>query len=104
LLASDRMNMLVRALGEQFDLVLLDSAPVLVISDTRALARFVDATVVVARWNSTTRLQVGTALRQIADAGGNIAGVVLSMVDLRRYARHGESGLSLRNLRLYLAK
>lgn len=104
LLASDKMSTLVRALGDQFDLVLLDSAPVLVISDTRALARFVDTTVVVARWNTTTRLQVGTALRQIADTGGNIAGVLLSMVDLRRYARQGESGLNLRNLRLYLAK
>ena len=104
LFASEGMNRLIRTLGEQFDLVLLDSAPVLLISDTRALARLVDETVFVARWNATKRLQVGMAIRQLADAGGNIAGVLLSMVDVRRYARQGGGGLNRRALRLYLAK
>jgi len=104
LFASQAMNNLIDALADQFDLVLLDSAPVLLISDTRALARLADATVFVARWGVTRRQQVSAALRQIADAGGRVAGVLLSIVDMGQYARWAEGSARPRDLRLYLVK
>jgi polysaccharide biosynthesis transport protein len=103
LFASHAMESLIGALADQFDLVLLDSAPVLLISDTRALAHLADKTVFVARWGVTRRMQVSTAIRQIADAGGHVAGVLLSIVDMGRYARWGEGSARPQDLRLYLA-
>ena len=40
----------------------------------------------------------------MVDAGGNVAGVLLSMVDLRRYTKFGDRGFNHRQLRLYLSR
>lgn len=104
LFASDAMRKLIAALSKQFDLVVLDSAPVLAISDTRNLARLADKIVFVVRWQMTRRFAAQPALRHMIDAGGNVAGVLLSMVDLRRYAKFGDRGFNQRQLRLYLSR
>ena len=104
LFASDAMRKLIAALSKEFDLVVLDSAPVLAVSDTRNLARLADKIVFVVRWQMTRRLAVQPALRQMIDAGGNVAGVLLSMVDLRRYAKFGDRGFYHRQIRLYLSR
>lgn len=102
LFASDAMRNLITALSGQFDLVLLDSAPVLAVSDTRNLARQADKIVFVVRWQVTRRTAAQAALRQMVEAGGNVAGVLLSMVDLRRYTKFSEIGSYHREIRVYL--
>ncbi len=104
LFASDTMRKLIVALSSQFDLVVLDSAPVLAVSDTRNLARLADKIVFVVRWQLTRRFAAQPALRQMVDAGGNVAGVLLSMVDLRRYAKFDDRGFNHRQFRLYLSR
>lgn len=104
LFASDGMRKLVASLSERFDLVLLDSSPVLAASDTRHLCRLADKTVFLVRWQDTRRFAVTSALRQVVEAGGNLAGVLLSMVDLKQYPRHSESGVYQRRIGLYLAR
>ncbi len=104
LFASDAMRQLIATLSEQFDLVLLDSAPVLAVSDTRNLCRLVDKIVFVVRWQATRRFAAQPALRQIIEAGGNVAGVLLSMVDFRRYARFADRGFYHPQIRLYLSR
>jgi polysaccharide biosynthesis transport protein len=101
LLGSDAMRALVTTLADRFDLVLLDSAPVLAVSDTRNLCRLADKTVFVVRWQSTRRFAAKPALRQVVDAGGDLAGVLLSMVDLNGYARHSVTGFHQRQLSYY---
>lgn len=102
LFASGNMRKLIADLSARFDLVILDSGPVLAVSDTRNLCRLVDKTVFVVRWQDTRRHAVRLALRQIIEAGGNIAGVLLSMVDFQRYARYSDTGFYQRKLQLYL--
>ncbi len=94
LLGSDAMVQLLRGLAEGYDLVLIDSAPVLAVSDVRALARHVDKVVFLVRWAETRREVALTALRQLGNAGGDIAGAVLVMVDVKKHARYsyGDSG------------
>ena len=101
LLGSDAMRSLVATLAERFDLVLLDSAPVLAVSDTRNLCRLADKTVFVVRWQSTRRFAAKPALRQVVEAGGDLAGVLLSMVDLNGYARHSATGFHQRQISYY---
>ena len=90
------MAQLLRALEADYDLVLIDSAPVLVVSDSRALAHNVDAVVFVVRWvvfvvrwASTRREVVANGLKQMREASAKLAGVVLSGVNVRRHARYG---------------
>ena len=103
MLGSDEMRNLLVRLGSCYDVVLLDSAPMLAVSDTRNLCALADRVVVLARWNDTRRSAVIAALRQIMAAGGTVAGVLLSMVDLQRSAQYGQSHLYRRRIGLELA-
>ena len=81
-----------KLLGElrgAYDLVLLDSAPVLPIADTRLLAPQVDSVLFVARWRSTSRRAVYAALDILGKVGAPIAGVALTQVDLAKQSRYG---------------
>jgi succinoglycan biosynthesis transport protein ExoP len=91
LLASERFKQLLRALVEQYDLVIIDSAPVLALPDTRVLARLADKTIFVVKWASTSYRVASTALNQLHDAGAYVAGAVLTAVDVKAHAKDGFS-------------
>ncbi len=102
LFASVEMYKLVNVLCNSYDLVLLDCAPVLAISDSRHLCRLADETVFVVRWQDTRCHAAAAALRQVVTAGGKIGGVLLSMVDLDQYGRYSPLGITQRKTGLYL--
>lgn len=89
LLTSPRLRDLLAKLNEVCDAVVLDSSPVLAVSDARILSQLVDRTIFVARWARTPRETVMRGVKEIVDAGGNLAGVALTRVDLRAHARFG---------------
>jgi capsular exopolysaccharide synthesis family protein len=89
LLSSDRFRQLLRGLMERYDMVILDSAPVLAVSDTRVLATLAEKTLFVVRWASTSRKVAASALRQLLEAGGQVAGVALMAVDVKAHAKDG---------------
>ena len=91
-LALDRMHDLVRALGETYDLVVLDTPPLLAVSDTLVLARRLDKTVFVVRWNKTRRTVAAGALKRLSESGADVAGIVLSQVDIRKFSRYDAHG------------
>ncbi len=89
LLSSERFKQLLRGLGEQYDLVVIDSAPVLALPDTRVLSMLADKTVFVVRWASTSRRVAAAALQQLDESGGFVAGAVLTAVDMKAHAKDG---------------
>jgi capsular exopolysaccharide synthesis family protein len=89
LMASERFKQLLRGLVEQYDLVILDSAPVLAVADTRVLSVLADKTVFCVRWASTSYRVAATALHQLRESGAFIAGAVLTVVDVKAHARDG---------------
>jgi capsular exopolysaccharide synthesis family protein len=91
LLGSEHMRRLLREMSERYDFVLLDSAPVLAVSDTRMLARLADKVVFLVRWADTRREVAVNGLRQVRETGASIAGVALTLVDVRKHARYGYS-------------
>lgn len=103
ILASDRLSAFLRALAEHYDMVVIDTPPVLAVSDTQLLSRLVDKTVFVVRWEKTRAETAMLAVRQLHEAGADIAGVVLSMVNLKRHARYGygDAGSYYAELRRY---
>lgn len=88
-LGSERTRSLLELLASRYQYVLIDSSPVMAVSDTRVLSRLVDTTVFVVRWSETPREVARSGLRQIVDAGAPIAGVLLTLVDTRKHARYG---------------
>ncbi len=103
LLGSPELPELLRGLRERYDVVLLDSAPVLAVADPRLLSTMVDKTVFLVRWGHGDRGGVSEALKRLVAAGADIAGVALTRVDLRRNARYGfsDSAYYGRSVRYY---
>ena len=89
LLSSDRFRQLLRGLMERYDMVILDSAPVLAVSDTRILATLAEKTLFVVRWASTSHKVAASGLRQLLEAGAHVAGVALMAVDVKAHAKDG---------------
>jgi succinoglycan biosynthesis transport protein ExoP len=91
LLGSHRFQQMLGYMRARYDVVLLDSAPVLAIADTRALSALADKTVIVVRWANTSRKVLASCVEQLRRTGADIAGVVLSRVDVRSHAKDGFS-------------
>ncbi len=92
--SSYRMQEIVEMLKSQYDLVIVDTPPVMAVADARIIGRVVDNTIFVVRWDKTPRKVAKAAIDQLRRADVDIAGVVLQQVDLDRYGRmgYGDSG------------
>lgn len=71
-------------LRERFDVVIVDTPPVLPVTDPLIIAREVDGVIVVTRCESTTRGELQRTLAQLAKGDTNMLGVVLNEVDSRQ--------------------
>jgi exopolysaccharide transport family protein len=85
LLGSAAMDRLVDGLRGACDLIVIDSAPMLAVNDTKVLARLADAVLFVVRWEKTPREAVVHGARALADVGAHVAGVVLTRAHSKRY-------------------
>jgi succinoglycan biosynthesis transport protein ExoP len=83
---SDEMTRLVDQLRRRFDLVVLDCAPVILVTEARTVARHADMVVLLAQWRKTRRTLVKTAMRMLEGAGAHVVGVAMTQVDLRQQA------------------
>ena len=92
LVGSRQMQSIIGLLRERYDYVLLDTPPVLPVSDSLMLSRFVDGVVVVARSHGTERNLAREATRRLQQVNAPILGVVVNDVDLNisehYYGRH----------------
>ena len=94
LIESQAMARLIDDLRLRFDFVILDSAPILPVTDSRILARLADTVVFVVRWEKTAREAASDAARMLRDAHASVAGVALARADTKRfnYYSFGYSG------------
>lgn len=81
-LTSARMAGLIKTLREKFDYVVIDSPPVIPFSEGRWLSTQSDASILVARCDSTTRGAITWSLEILEELKGRVLGVVLNGVDL----------------------
>lgn len=89
LITSEAMRRLIEGLEQAFDLVVIDAAPVIPVSDSRLLSRLVDKVVYVVHWDKTPREAVINGVKMLRDGGAQIAGTILNHTDLRRHAIYG---------------
>ncbi|WP_371134089.1 GumC family protein [Brevundimonas sp.] len=87
--SSQAMDTLLARLAESFDLVILDTAPVLAVADTRVLAGKADTVVFLTRWRATPQKAITNSLKLLDKAGAHVAGVALVQVDMKSQARYG---------------
>lgn len=83
------MASLLKLLREDFDMVILDTAPVLAVAETRVLASQADAVMFLTRWRKTPAKAAEAALRTLEQSEATVAGAVLTQVDMNEQARYG---------------
>jgi polysaccharide biosynthesis transport protein len=103
-LLSPRMEAIISTFARSYDLIILDSAPVLVGAEVLSLCRLVDKVVYTVRWGVTRREVALEGLKQIIEAQADVAGVVLSRVDARRYRHYAYGRLDYEYRRPSLAQ
>jgi succinoglycan biosynthesis transport protein ExoP len=77
LLASRRMKNLIESVSVSYDRVIIDSPPVLLVSDVKVLARLVDATLLVFSAATTRRGAARRTIFELQDVGAKTIGCVL---------------------------
>lgn len=88
LLNSQRMVDLIADVKSRFDLVLIDSPPILGVSDASVLANEADMTMIVVQHRKLPRHMLMRVKQAVDNAGGKVVGVVLNNVDLRSDAQY----------------
>lgn len=76
-------------LHTHFDVVVLDTAPVLAIAETRTIAAAADSVIMLARWRSTSMKAADAAVEMLLTGHAKLRGVALNLVDIRRFASTG---------------
>ncbi len=80
LLASQHMRALLTELRASYDLVLIDTPPLLPVTDAAAVAPATDGVILVCRFKETTRTQVESAAGALRAVSAPLLGTVFSMV------------------------
>jgi capsular exopolysaccharide synthesis family protein len=97
MLSSGAMDAILRRCGEIYDYVVVDSPPILSVTDGVILARQADAVVLVVRHGKSSKHVVRRARDILLRSGAGITGIVLNAVDLNSpeyYGYYGYSGYS----------
>ena len=89
LLSSSDTAALLEKLKERFDLILIDSPPVLAVADATILSSRVDAVILVYRVGKTARSALARAKTQLVDSGAQVKGVVLNNISPELEMRYG---------------
>lgn len=85
---SRAFDRLIEELKTRYDLIVIDTGPLLLMAEARVLASKVDQVIVAAKWRSTGRQSVQQSLSILKEFNANVAGVVLTFVDMRRRRHH----------------
>lgn len=84
LISSRKMRETLQTLREEYDCVVIDSPPVMPVSDALLLSTIVDGVVIVVNGQVTPREIVRETRSRLAHVGAKILGVVLNRVDIQR--------------------
>jgi capsular exopolysaccharide synthesis family protein len=84
LLGSDAMHQLISELRRQYDYIVMDTPPVLPVTDATVVATLADATILAVRSGDTEEVAAQRAVEQIRRVNGRIAGAVLNAVSPRK--------------------
>jgi capsular exopolysaccharide synthesis family protein len=93
LLASPRMATMLRDLGAQYDLIILDTPPASIVADALQLSNVVDASILLVKWASTPRHLVMDAIKKLRAAKAPLVGMVMTQVNSRKYRFYGQGTL-----------
>jgi succinoglycan biosynthesis transport protein ExoP len=93
ILESHAMKAALATFSERYDLVILDSPPVMAVSDARIISQLADYTIFIVHWARTPRDVVKTAVSALLNVTDRV-GIVINKVNLAKHAlyEYGDYG------------
>jgi succinoglycan biosynthesis transport protein ExoP len=88
LLSSHKFAELLRKFAQEYDRVIIDSPPTLLVSDALLMSKVVDAVVYVIRSDITTHQTVRTGVNRLLAVKAPIIGVILNKVNMKKAAQY----------------
>jgi capsular exopolysaccharide synthesis family protein len=97
------MDQLLETLRGKYDVVVLDTAPVLPVADTRVIAAKADVVTMLVRWRKTPRKATAAGIKLLQAGDTYIAGGALTQINMKEQARYGygDPGYYYRSYRKY---
>lgn len=92
---------LLARLRSMYDLILIDTGPLLLMAEARVVAGKVDKTMLVVRWRHSARSAARQSLALLNTFKADVLGVTLNMVDLNRRRHHRDPGATYKAYRKY---
>ena len=88
LLASDRMTEILNELSSQYSVIVIDTPPVNIVTDTMELAKNLSGIILVLQYGKTTRDDVDEALKKVDFAQMNLLGFILNGIKTKHSGRY----------------
>ncbi|MEO1475110.1 MAG: polysaccharide biosynthesis tyrosine autokinase [Pseudomonadota bacterium] len=98
---SRAFDALINDLKKTYDLIVIDTGPILLMSESRVIASKADQVIVVAKWRSTSRWTVQETLNVLKEFNANIAGIAMTFVDLAKRKRLGYDSAAYQSYNKY---
>ena len=83
LIRSDRFKLAMNKFRDHYDLIIIDSPPVGLVSDAMAYLPLVDAVVYIVKCMDTPISVINKGIKQVISHGTNLIGVVLNKLDFK---------------------
>src|SRR6056297_1816904 len=90
--SSDKFRDFVTEMRDLYDVIIIDTPPVLVVPDARIIAQTADALLFSVLWDSTSRAQVTESLRLLRASSIRPTGFILSQISPKGMKRYGYGG------------
>jgi len=90
MLGSLHMEALLASLRLRYDAILIDSSPLLPVTDTAAVAPVTDGVLLLCRYKRTTQVQIHAAIEVLSSAAAVVLGTALTMVPEPRLGVYGQ--------------
>ncbi|MEL6862685.1 MAG: polysaccharide biosynthesis tyrosine autokinase [Pseudomonadota bacterium] len=101
---SRKFDDLLRQLKEQYDLILIDTGPLLLMAEAGIIASKTDKTLMVIRWQGSRRTATRRALEVLKSMKTDLLGAALNMVDLTQHRHHSEESARSKGYGKYYTK
>lgn len=88
-LTTENLDRLIEELRRRFQVIIIDTAPLLGLADARIVASAADRVLLINRWKTTSIRAAEAATDILVASGARISGVALTQVDIRSYASTG---------------
>lgn len=89
LLSTNRMKDFIEVAKRNYDMVILDTPPVGILTDAAVLSRIVDGVVMVVSHEKTKKSSINDAIKNLKNVGANIVGMVFNRVPVAKNNKYG---------------